>query len=64
MGVDDRVSSEDRVCSNCNHSEICKYKEDFINTFNEIKDVGEKNNIFLAVVVKCKHWIAGITNVR
>lgn len=58
------VSIEDRACSNCNHSEICKYKEDFINTYNNIKDIGNKNNDFITVVIKCKHWIGKIINVR
>ena len=61
---DDVVSIEDRACGNCNHSEICKYKEDFINTYNEIKNVGKKSDVFITVIVKCKHWIGKINNIR
>jgi hypothetical protein len=58
------VSIEDRMCNNCNHSDICKYKEDFLETYDEIQNIGDEKEVFITVVVKCKHWLGKINNIR
>ena len=54
----------DKSCESCNHSEVCMYKEDFQKAYKEIHNIGERDGVFIQVIVNCKHWIAGIQNVR
>lgn len=58
------MGCNDKGCDTCNHSEVCMYKEEFQKAYHDIKEIGDRTNVLITVIVNCKHWIAGITNVR
>ena len=58
------ISSDDRACTNCNHCDVCKYKDDFMKTYKDIQTIGSEKNLFITVFVRCKHWIGKIQNMR
>lgn len=58
------IPSDERICSNCSHSEICKYKDDFTKTYNDIKKIGDDGEAYITVTIKCKHWNGRIHSIR
>ena len=54
----------DKTCETCNHNKVCMYREEFQKAYDDIEKIGDRTNVFITVVVNCKHWVAGIQNVR
>ena len=61
----DNISDIQACCSDCKHSEVCKYKDTSERLQSEMNNI-DLNNQYLHVVIKCDKYetMYGIATVR
>ena len=53
---------ENNICSNCNKSDVCKYKEDFDKMVSTVEK--DTSSLPVDIIVRCRNWSKETINLK
>lgn len=48
--------SGEKICENCDKSDVCKYQEECMKAVKDILDIESRENVFIKTHIDCKKW--------
>ena len=58
------ASNGDRICDTCIKADVCTYKDELAQAYNEIARISERANVFIDTGIRCKKWSGKVSNYR
>ena len=63
-GREATIMHQNYLCDTCNKEDVCKYKEELVQTAKEITKITERSNVFIDTDIRCKKWSGKVVNTR